>query len=105
MFTQDGKHWVQEVGGYFTLHDVRYVLSMHQCRMYLSCPIYLTQNNGTIVDVVSAMEYPIRTFSSGATNSMRQHISSSVFKASQQTIHIMVAGVAFIAKFSVCNKH
>jgi DUF917 family protein/N-methylhydantoinase A/oxoprolinase/acetone carboxylase beta subunit len=37
----------------------------------LTCPLYLTQNDGTIVDAASAMEYPIKTFSSGATNSMR----------------------------------
>ncbi len=37
----------------------------------LACPLYLTQNDGTIVDTVAAMEYPIKTFSSGATNSMR----------------------------------
>ena len=37
----------------------------------LACPLYLTQNGGTIVDVFSAMRYPIKTFSSRAMNSVR----------------------------------
>ncbi|KDQ60434.1 hypothetical protein JAAARDRAFT_191812 [Jaapia argillacea MUCL 33604] len=36
-----------------------------------ACPLYLTQNDGTLVDATSAARLPIRTFSSGATNSMR----------------------------------
>ncbi|GMM33558.1 hypothetical protein DASC09_052140 [Saccharomycopsis crataegensis] len=35
------------------------------------CPILLTQNDGTVLTVNEALETPIRTFSSGATNSMR----------------------------------
>ena len=37
----------------------------------LTCPLFLTQNDGTLLDSVSASRVPIRTFSSGATNSMR----------------------------------
>ena len=37
----------------------------------LTCPLFLTQNDGTLLDSVSAAKVPIRTFSSGATNSMR----------------------------------
>lgn len=37
----------------------------------LACSLYLTQNDGTLVDSVVAAKIPIRTFSSGATNSMR----------------------------------
>jgi N-methylhydantoinase A/oxoprolinase/acetone carboxylase beta subunit len=37
----------------------------------LSCPLYLTQNDGTLTDAHNASRLPIRTFSSGATNSMR----------------------------------
>ena len=37
----------------------------------LTCPLFLTQNDGTVVDCTTAAEYPIRTFSSGPTNSMR----------------------------------
>lgn len=40
-------------------------------RLKLSCPLFITQNDGTILDSASAAKVPIRTFSSGATNSMR----------------------------------
>lgn len=40
-------------------------------RLGLSCPVFLTQNNGTILTVEDARRCAIRTFSSGATNSMR----------------------------------
>jgi N-methylhydantoinase A/oxoprolinase/acetone carboxylase beta subunit len=36
----------------------------------LSCPLYLTQNDGTLTDAVTAAELPIQTFASGPTNSM-----------------------------------
>lgn len=37
----------------------------------ISCPIFLTKNDGTVIEKHKAMEYPINTFSSGPTNSMR----------------------------------
>nr|XP_006811539.1 PREDICTED: uncharacterized protein LOC100375797 [Saccoglossus kowalevskii] len=37
----------------------------------LDCPFYLTQNNGTILSAKHVLEFPVRTFSSGPTNSMR----------------------------------
>ncbi|KAF2765216.1 hydantoinase/oxoprolinase [Teratosphaeria nubilosa] len=37
----------------------------------LACPLFLSQNDGTLLDSESAANIPIRTFSSGATNSMR----------------------------------
>jgi DUF917 family protein len=40
-------------------------------RLELSCPLFMTQNDGTVLDAASAAKIPIRTFSSGATNSMR----------------------------------
>ncbi|KAF6810684.1 hydantoinase [Colletotrichum plurivorum] len=40
-------------------------------RLDLACPLFLTQNDGTILDAASAAKIPIRTFSSGPTNSMR----------------------------------
>ncbi|KAI8275287.1 putative D-/L-hydantoinase subunit A [Colletotrichum sp. SAR 10_98] len=40
-------------------------------RLNLTCPLFLTQNDGTILDAASAAKIPIRTFSSGPTNSMR----------------------------------
>ncbi|KAF4879745.1 putative D-/L-hydantoinase subunit A [Colletotrichum siamense] len=40
-------------------------------RLNLTCTLFLTQNDGTILDAASAAKIPIRTFSSGPTNSMR----------------------------------
>ncbi|RDL30690.1 uncharacterized protein BP5553_10035 [Venustampulla echinocandica] len=40
-------------------------------RLNLTCPLFLTQNDGTLLESASAAKVPIRTFSSGATNSMR----------------------------------
>lgn len=37
----------------------------------LACPVFLTQNDGTILPASAAARLPIRTFSSGPTNSMR----------------------------------
>ncbi|KAI9832005.1 MAG: hypothetical protein M1819_004549 [Sarea resinae] len=37
----------------------------------LRCGLFLTQNDGTLVEAGEAARLPIRTFSSGATNSMR----------------------------------
>lgn len=39
-------------------------------KLQLSCPLYLTQNDGTLTDAVTAAELPIKTFASGPTNSM-----------------------------------
>ncbi|KAE8356992.1 hypothetical protein BDV28DRAFT_832 [Aspergillus coremiiformis] len=47
----------------------RFRLAMNSLR--LQCPLFLTQNDGTIIDATSAAKTPIRTFNSGATNSMR----------------------------------
>jgi N-methylhydantoinase A/oxoprolinase/acetone carboxylase beta subunit len=37
----------------------------------ISAPIYLSQNDGTLMDVDFARRYPVATFASGPTNSMR----------------------------------
>lgn len=39
-------------------------------KLQLHCPLYLTQNDGTLTDAATAAELPIRTFASGPTNSM-----------------------------------
>ncbi|KAM0335218.1 hypothetical protein ACHAQA_000260 [Verticillium albo-atrum] len=39
-------------------------------RLNLACPLYLSQNDGTLIDADAAAEYPIKTFASGPTNSM-----------------------------------
>jgi N-methylhydantoinase A/oxoprolinase/acetone carboxylase beta subunit len=36
----------------------------------LACPVFLTQNDGTILQAIDAARLPIRTFNSGPTNSM-----------------------------------
>ncbi|KAM0746963.1 putative hydantoinase [Meredithblackwellia eburnea MCA 4105] len=40
-------------------------------RLGLSCPIFITSNDGTLLSCDQAAAMPIRTFSSGPTNSMR----------------------------------
>lgn len=40
-------------------------------RFGLSAPLYLSQNDGTLMDVDYARRYPVATFASGPTNSMR----------------------------------
>ena len=40
-------------------------------RLNLQCGLYLTQNDGTLIDATTASRLPIRTFTSGPTNSMR----------------------------------
>jgi N-methylhydantoinase A/oxoprolinase/acetone carboxylase beta subunit len=37
----------------------------------ISAPLYLSQNDGTLMDVAYARRYPVATFASGPTNSMR----------------------------------
>lgn len=37
----------------------------------ISAPLFLSQNDGTLMDVNYAREYPVATFASGPTNSMR----------------------------------
>jgi N-methylhydantoinase A/oxoprolinase/acetone carboxylase beta subunit len=40
-------------------------------KLDLKCPVFITQNDGTILLASAASKLPIRTFSSGPTNSMR----------------------------------
>jgi len=37
----------------------------------LTCPMYLSQNDGTLLDAAQAERFPVLTFASGPTNSMR----------------------------------
>lgn len=50
-----------------TIHSFQTAVS----RLNLNCPVFITQNDGTIIPASSAARLPIRTFSSGPTNSMR----------------------------------
>lgn len=36
----------------------------------LNCPLFLTQNDGTLIDAAGAAQLPIKTFASGPTNSL-----------------------------------
>ncbi|KXN82657.1 Hydantoin utilization protein A [Leucoagaricus sp. SymC.cos] len=40
-------------------------------RLGVNCPLYLTQNDGALTSANEAARLPVRTFNSGATNSMR----------------------------------
>ncbi|CDR47249.1 CYFA0S30e00870g1_1 [Cyberlindnera fabianii] len=40
-------------------------------KLGLKCPVFLTQNDGTVLSAYESLKLPIRTFSSGTTNSMR----------------------------------
>ncbi|KAH3669216.1 hypothetical protein OGAPHI_001337 [Ogataea philodendri] len=50
----------------------------------LHCPVLLTQNDGTVVSTSEAMRTPVKTFSSGATNSMR---GAATLCAKEKSIH------------------
>ncbi|KAJ5651091.1 uncharacterized protein N7484_004814 [Penicillium longicatenatum] len=39
-------------------------------KLRLDCPLFLTQNDGTLTNAATAAELPIKTFASGPTNSM-----------------------------------
>lgn len=53
-----------------TGHRVKRGFKRAMARLRLSCPLYLSQNDGTLIDAETAAEYPIKTFASGPTNSM-----------------------------------
>lgn len=50
-----------------TIHSFQDAILRHN----LNCPVFLTQNDGTILPASAAAQLPIRTFSSGPTNSIR----------------------------------
>jgi N-methylhydantoinase A/oxoprolinase/acetone carboxylase beta subunit len=64
-------------------------------RLGLNCPLYLTQNDGTLIDARSASILPIRTFSSGPTNSMRgaAYLGLSNFSQSQHRTSTIVVDI------------
>lgn len=43
---------------------------MAMSSLHLDCPLFLTQNDGTLTDATTAAQFPIKTFASGPTNSM-----------------------------------
>ncbi|KAF9878853.1 hypothetical protein CkaCkLH20_03753 [Colletotrichum karsti] len=57
-------------------------------RLKLACPLYLSQNDGTLIDADTAAEYPIKTFASGPTNSM----TGAAFLAGFDKVKTITAG-------------
>ncbi|OHE93547.1 hydantoinase [Colletotrichum orchidophilum] len=53
-----------------TAHKVTRGFKTAMARLKLACPLYLSQNDGTLIDADAAAEFPIKTFASGPTNSM-----------------------------------
>lgn len=62
-------------------------------RLRLECPLYLSQNDGTLIDADTAAEYPIKTFASGPTNSM----TGAAFLAGLDKIKTVVTDPADVA--------
>ncbi|RDD44862.1 Hydantoin utilization protein A [Trichoplax sp. H2] len=52
---------------YHTINAFRQALS----DLNFQCPFYLTQNDGTLISSKQAIQFPVLTFASGSTNSMR----------------------------------
>lgn len=74
-------------------------------RLNLQCALYLTQNDGTLIDAPTAASLPIRTFSSGPTNSMRgaAYLGLSDFTQNgkkSSTIVIDVGGTTTVSSHS-----
>jgi DUF917 family protein len=61
-------------------------------KLGLHCPVFITQNDGTILSGEAASRLPIRTFSSGPTNSMRG-AAFLIGKEDQQGEAMMVVDV------------
>lgn len=53
-----------------TAHRVKLGFRRAMARLRLACPLYLSQNDGTLIDADAAADFPIKTFASGPTNSM-----------------------------------
>jgi len=57
----------------------------------LNCPYYITQNDGTLMSAKFVQEYPVLTFASGPTNSMR---GASFLTGEKNAIVIDVGGTS-----------
>ncbi|KAI1497220.1 hydantoinase [Biscogniauxia marginata] len=58
-------------------------------KLGLHCPVFITQNDGTILSGDMAAKFPVRTFSSGPTNSMR----GAAFLVDQRDEAMMVVDI------------
>jgi N-methylhydantoinase A/oxoprolinase/acetone carboxylase beta subunit/DUF917 family protein len=65
-------------------------------RLGLDCSLFISQNDGTVIDAAAAAELPIKTFSSGPTNSMRGAaylgLAGQETESRQSTIVVDVGG-------------
>ena len=63
-------------------------------RLALSCPLFLTQNDGTLIPAHLAARLPIRTFASGATNSMcgARFLAQSLMQEKKQAMVVVDIG-------------
>src|SRR5437764_3308363 len=57
----------------------------------IEAPLYLTQNDGTVMSAETAMELPVMSFASGATNSMR---GAAVLSGMQDAMVVDVGGTS-----------
>jgi N-methylhydantoinase A/oxoprolinase/acetone carboxylase beta subunit len=69
-----------------TIHAFQHAISC----LELKCPVFVTQNDGTILPASAAARLPIRTFSSGPTNSMR---GAAFLMQDQQNEAMMVVDI------------
>lgn len=53
-----------------TGHRVKKRFRQAMLRLNLTCQLYLSQNDGTLIDIEAAADFPIKTIASGPTNSM-----------------------------------
>src|SRR5579871_627758 len=58
-------------------------------RCGLCCPVFLSQNDGTLMDAATAARFPVLTFASGPTNSMR---GAAFLSGRQEAIVLDIGG-------------
>ena len=58
-------------------------------RCGLTCPVFLSQNDGTLLDAEAARQFPVLTFASGPTNSMR---GAAFLSGLQEAIVVDIGG-------------
>lgn len=61
-------------------------------RLQLQCPLYLTSNDGQLLSSGEAEQYPVRIFSSGATNSIRGAAYLSQSKLGKSSKYVIDIG-------------
>lgn len=85
-----------------TGHRVKKGFKRAMNRLQLTCPLFLSQNDGTLIDAETAAEFPIKTFASGPTNSMTgaaflagldHHKSADESEAEEEEPQILVVDI------------